>query len=56
MISKSRRLLQISMKTELHEAIQQHCAALDVPMAIWAREVIKRELNNQTPAFTSDDN
>lgn len=48
-----RRLLQISLKPELHAAIQQHCAALDVPMAIWARELIKRELSQQSFIPTS---
>lgn len=43
-MATTRRLLQISLKPELHEAIRRHCAAIDVPMAIWARELIKREL------------
>jgi hypothetical protein len=40
----SRRLLQVSLKAELYEQVRQHCAQLDMPMAIWARELIKREL------------
>jgi hypothetical protein len=42
-----RRLLQVSLKPELHERIRQHCAQLDIPMAIWARELIKKELERQ---------
>jgi hypothetical protein len=44
--AKDRRLLQISVKPELYEQIRAHCAAIDMPMAIWARELIKRELEN----------
>ena len=42
--ASSRRLLQVSLKSELYEQVRQHCAQLDMPMAIWARELIKREL------------
>lgn len=39
-----RKLLQVSLKPELHQAIRAHCAKLDVPMAIWVRDLIKREI------------
>jgi hypothetical protein len=42
-----RRLLQISLKPDLYQQIKQHCAQLDIPMAIWARELIKRELERE---------
>jgi hypothetical protein len=41
----TRRLLQVSMKPDLYEAVRQYCAQIDVPMAIWARELMKRELS-----------
>jgi hypothetical protein len=44
----SRRLLQISLKPELYEAVRKHCVALDVPMAIWARELINRALSTDS--------
>lgn len=47
MTNTPRRLLQISLKPELHEQIRVHCAQLDMPMAIWARELIKRELERK---------
>lgn len=40
----SRKLLQVSLKPDLYELIRAHCERLDMPMAIWARELIKREL------------
>lgn len=44
MKTPARKLLQVSLKPELHEAVRVYCAKLDIPMAIWARELIKREL------------
>lgn len=40
----SRRLLQVSLKPDFYELVRQHCAQLDMPMAVWARELIKREI------------
>jgi hypothetical protein len=39
-----RRLLQVTCTADLHQKIRIHCAKLDVPMAIWVREIIKKEL------------
>jgi hypothetical protein len=44
MTKSPRRLLQISLKPDLYEQIRAHCAVIDMPMAIWTRELIKREL------------
>jgi hypothetical protein len=44
-----RRLLQVSLKTDLYEQVRWHCTQLDMPMAIWARELIKRELKQALP-------
>ena len=43
----SRRLLQVSVKPDLYERIRAHCDQIDIPMAIWARELIKRELERK---------
>lgn len=40
----TRKLVQVSLKPELHELVRQHCAQLDMPMAVWARELMKREI------------
>jgi hypothetical protein len=40
----TRRLLQITMKPDFYEAVREYCSGLDVPMTIWARELMKREL------------
>lgn len=39
-----RKLIQLTAQPELYERIKQHCRALDVPITVWARELIKREL------------
>jgi hypothetical protein len=46
-LTSNRRLLQVSLKADLYERLRQHCAQIDIPMAIWAREVIKRELERE---------
>lgn len=43
-----RRLLQVSIKPDLYEQMRAHCDNLDLPMAVWARELIKRELLRQS--------
>jgi hypothetical protein len=45
--SSNRRLIQVSVKPDLYERIREHCDQIDIPMAIWARELIKRELERQ---------
>lgn len=47
MTKSPRVLLQISLTPEDHAAIREHCKRLDQPMAIWARAVLKRELQQQ---------
>jgi hypothetical protein len=49
-----RRLLQVSLKPDLYEQVREHCNQLDMPMAIWARELIKRELNQALPPEKND--
>lgn len=44
----SRRLIQLSMKPDLYDRIRDHCEALDMPVTIWVRELIKRELLHPT--------
>lgn len=40
----TRKLVQVSLRPELYELVRKHCAELDLPMAVWARELIKREI------------
>ena len=47
-MTTKRRLLQVSLKPEVYEQVRAHCAQIDLPMAVWARELMKRELT--TPA------
>jgi hypothetical protein len=41
-----RRLLQVSFKADFYAKVQAHCARIELPMAIWVRELIKRELGH----------
>lgn len=43
----NRRLLQASLKADLYEQVREHCQQLDMPVTVWARELIKRELNQE---------
>lgn len=42
--NKGRCLLQVSIKPDLYEQMKARCEELDVPMAIWTRQLITREL------------
>lgn len=50
----SRRLLQISCKPDFYEEIRAHCADLDMPMTVWARELIKEKLAKRKNNNPSD--
>lgn len=39
-----RRLLQVSLKPEFYAVVQRYCDEIDVPMALWVRSLIQREL------------
>lgn len=43
-----RRLLQISMQPDYYELVREHCRRLDVPMTVWARDLIRREIESPT--------
>jgi hypothetical protein len=39
-----RRLLQVSLRGDFYAKVQAHCARIELPMAIWVRQLIKREV------------
>lgn len=43
-----RRLLQISMQPDYYKLVQDHCRRLDVPMTVWARDLIRREIETES--------
>jgi hypothetical protein len=43
-----RRLIQITMLPDLYLELREHCRKLDIPVSVWARELIKRELSVST--------
>jgi hypothetical protein len=45
--SNGRKLIQLSVRPEFYELIRDHCQQLDMPVTVWARELIKRELERE---------
>lgn len=43
-----RKLIQLSVKPHFWDEIKDHCDGLDIPVTIWARELMKRELDHPT--------
>ena len=39
-----RRLLQVSLRGDFYAKVQAHCARIELPMTIWVRQLIKREI------------
>lgn len=40
-----RKLIQLTAQPEFYERVRQHCRKLDIPVTVWARELMKRELD-----------
>lgn len=40
-----RKLIQLTAQPELYERIRAHCQSVDIPITVWARQLIKRELD-----------
>lgn len=38
------KLIQLRIKPDIYDRIRTHCKALDIPITVWARELIRREL------------
>jgi hypothetical protein len=46
--SDGRFLIQLTMREDLYREIQTRCRELDVPVTVWARDLIRRELAQST--------
>lgn len=46
-----RKLVQLTMQPDFYERIRAHCKALDMPITVWARELMKRELELHEPSL-----
>ena len=40
-----RKIVSVTMLPELYEELLEHCKNIDVPVSVWCRDVIKRELH-----------
>lgn len=47
----NRRQLNFTTTKDLHEQIHAVCMELDVPVSVWLRNIIKRELENPTMKY-----
>ena len=45
---EKRHCISITMKEELYELIKHRCEEIDLPITVWVRELIKREIRNPT--------
>lgn len=48
----TRKLLQVTLTPDLHAAVRACCREIDKPMAIWVRDLIRRELGSQHGKIT----
>jgi hypothetical protein len=44
----SRKMIAVTATHSLYERCKQHCRSLDLPVTVWVRELIKRELEQPT--------
>jgi len=51
--SDGRQLLSVTMQPELFHRIKSHCKHLDVPTAVWVRQLLKEHLD-QLEASNAD--
>ena len=42
-----RKLIQLTLMPDLYDRVRSHCKAVDMPITIWARELIRRELEGK---------
>jgi hypothetical protein len=42
-----RKLVSVLMRTPLYDALVRHCQERDVPVSVWCRELIQRELTSK---------
>ena len=39
-----RRIIQLTVNPDLYDQIRAHCSAIDMPITVWARTLIRNEL------------
>lgn len=40
-----RRIIQLTVSPDLYDQIRTHCSAIDMPITVWARTLIRQELH-----------
>lgn len=46
--SDGRHVISLTMKSDLYKQMQSRCDQLDLPVTVWVRELIQRELARPT--------
>ena len=44
-LKNGRKVVSVTMLSGLYEELVEHCKSIDVPVSVWCRDVIKRELH-----------
>lgn len=39
-----RRVIQVTLLSDVYDRIREHCDSLDLPITVWVRDLVKREL------------
>jgi hypothetical protein len=40
-----RKLVQLTMRSELYERVRRYCDDREIPVSVWARDLIRQELD-----------
>jgi hypothetical protein len=46
--NSDRKLVSVTMQSDLYEALARHCRHKDVPMTVWVRQLIRTALDDET--------
>lgn len=46
--SDGRHVISLTMKPELYDLVRERCEQLDLPVTIWIRELLQREISSPT--------
>jgi hypothetical protein len=45
-----RKLIQLTLSPDLYTRIRSHCAEIEMPITVWARNLMRLELDKRPPA------
>jgi len=51
-----RKVIQVAVKADFFALVKEHCRRLDMPITVWSRELLKRELDADCPPQSPPNN